>query len=1160
MPRSAALDHLRRLYAVLSGVHQALVRATTRDELLTGVCQAAVEQGCRAAARIPGARGATTMVCHPYVLPCLACALAAAAEPTWHRVALDDAATGEAPPHLSSGATYRFPERDLPTSMVPAADPLRWCLFGAPLVLEYKGLVPAASYKLKLSFLSDAPRTAKLLAGGQVVLPNIALEKGKPLTLEALLPPASYAGGALRVEMAHTSGPNAVVGRVEVLSTDKAPLALPPAPAPVVPPRLSPRPVSAGAEPGRVDLGGTWRFHPAPPADFHRPASPTGDGWHDIRVPGEWTMQGFSVAPRSAAGYRRAFTVPAAWAGQRIKLKADAVYSDCAVWVNGAEAGRHQGGFTPFELDITELVKPGAANTLALAVRNESAADTIASGTKYATHPLGGIPRKLYLFALPPVNLAAVHADAQFTTERRTATLAASLTVANETQAPAANVTLGWDLADPAGREVFRVSEAARLPTLAAGQSATVEARRELTEPQLWDPEHPRLYRLTVRLLVDGQVVETVTERIGLREVAVRGNQVFVNGRPVKLRGVCRHEVHPLTGRAGTAALARRDAQLFKEGNCNFIRTSHYPPTEEFLDACDEIGLFVGSEAPLCWSPGAGHRELLVGQALAMVRHNRNHPCIIYWSLGNESRWGSDYEASSKAIAAFHPPIPRIFSDGTGYSGPAVDLISRHYPGLGGPGAAASAPKPVIFDEYIHLNCYNRHELETDPGLRDLWGRGFAEMWERMLASQGCLGGAIWAAIDDTFFVPPDKAVGYGTWGPIDGWRRPKPEYFHMQRIYAPLRISGEVAPGQPIRLSVRNRQDFSDLSELRFDWTLGAERGTATTSAPPGGTGTLVIEPQRGAAAAEALEVAAVTAQGLVVERCRFPLRAPAPPAVPAATGPMTLARGPVLTIAGPGWRYEVDAATGQLRAPLVAGPILAFAPLNGGGGGNQMTGKDSNFPPLHGLCSNWQAKEVSAREADGAVEIKVTGEYAEAAGGYTLRFEPTGVLTVDYAFTVTSRLEPRQIGLVFAAPKSWDTLSWRRQAQWSVYPDDHIGRPVGTAKAFYAGPLCGSAGPRTEPTWPWSQDSTPSGSNDFRATKANLWEAALRAGNGQGVRVLSDGRQHLRCWVQGDQVRFLVADYSNEGAAPFFNEHVIARRTLGVGAKVEGRARLVG
>jgi beta-galactosidase len=169
---------------------------------------------------------------------------------------------------------------------------------------------------------------------------------------------------------------------------------------------------------------------------------------------------------------------------------------------------------------------------------------------------------------------------------------------------------------------------------------------------------------------------------------------------------------------------------------------------------------------------------------------------------------------------------------------------------------------------------------------------------------------------------------------------------------------------------------------------------------------------------------------------------------------------------------------------------------------------------------------------------------------------FSSNGRVAINYAFIAKTNIAPRQIGLVFDLPSSYDSISWRRKAQWSVYPEDHIGRAVGTAKAFPRGVnVEGLATPRTCPDWPWSEDANELGSNDFRSTKMNIFEAALQAKDGPAIRVISDGSQDFRAWVDGERVRFLVADYSNEGSADFFIEHVIATHPLKPGSEVNGR-----
>jgi beta-galactosidase len=225
-------------------------------------------------------------------------------------------------------------------------------------------------------------------------------------------------------------------------------------------------------------------------------------------------------------------------------------------------------------------------------------------------------------------------------------------------------------------------------------------------------------------------------------------------------------------------------------------------------------------------------------------------------------------------------------------------------------------------------------------------------------------------------------------------------------------------------------------------------------------------------------------------------------------------------------------------------------------------MGGVEREIPLYSNPCRDWKATSVAAQATDSGVKVRIEGEYTEAKGFYELTFSKTGVVSVHYRFTVTEqgKCDPRQIGLVFTLPGNCQTLSWRRKASWSAYPDDHIGRAQGSAATFPKNvPPSGFAGPHVEPNWSWSQDANRSGSNDFRSTKMNIIEAALLSADGNGVRVLSDGGQHVRSWVDGQNVRLLIADYSNEGAPPFFSEYVVPRRPLQSGSTVEGTVQLV-
>lgn len=311
-------------------------------------------------------------------------------------------------------------------------------------------------------------------------------------------------------------------------------------------PRLSPLPDNMERQ--QVSLNGQWLFHASPEKDFWRKERIS--GWETIEVPGEWVMQGFNVEKGKAAGYYRTFTVPESWKGKRVKLRCNGIYSDSRVYINGQEAGSHLGGFTAFELDVTALVEYGEENWMAVSVTSESLADSTSNGSRYAVHPLGGIARDLYLFALPEVNLAMFHTSTSFDTLYTDAVLTTEIAIANESESEAGNLSLHFTLTDAEGNQVPLKSPVHSLRKLLPGLTEKQTVNFDIPRPVKWDSEHPYLYTLTCRLKDGQDVLYTTTRRVGFRQIEIRGNQMFINNRPVKLRGVCRHEVMPLRGRS----------------------------------------------------------------------------------------------------------------------------------------------------------------------------------------------------------------------------------------------------------------------------------------------------------------------------------------------------------------------------------------------------------------------------------------------------------------------------------------------------------------------------------------------------------------------------------------------------------------------------------
>jgi hypothetical protein len=519
------------------------------------------------------------------------------------------------------------------------------------------------------------------------------------------------------------------------------------------------------------------------------------------------------------------------------------------------------------------------------------------------------------------------------------------------------------------------------------------------------------------------------------------------------------------------------------------------------------------------------------------------------------------------------PSRPRTFHDQAygGYNNlgsGAVPVANFHYPGPQGPDLAVSLrlSRPLLYGEYCHLNTYNRTELAADPGVRDEYGRGFARMWEKVFGSAEVIGGAIWSGIDDVFLLPSGRATGYGPWGPIDGWRREKPEYWHIKKSYSPVRIGPDrVAapePGEPIVLEVENRHDFTDLGECRIDWRIGEEKGRAAIALPPRQAALLRIRPTSAAVAGKVLRIDVTSPRGFLIDSenvavGEVPVTPPPFRMVTSQDDRLELKENAAtFTVAGKGFSWTFDRMTGAIRGAeaqgvpvLAGGPALMILPQTSG---PCVPDFQTDVEPFNSVCSAWAAGSVTAVKDEDSVTLIVKGAYAEAEGTYSIKIDGEGKAAFSYEFKVRAKSDPRQYGLVVYLPRSFDTLSWSRRGQWTLYPENHIGRPLGAAKALSPGrePVF-----RREPTWDWKDDQNRLGSNDFRSTKANVLWAVLARPEGEGAMLVSDGGHASRAFLDGERVGWLIADFSTGGGDIFFaSHHKMDDRPLEAGDTIRG------
>ncbi|MFD5087411.1 glycoside hydrolase family 2 TIM barrel-domain containing protein [Kitasatospora sp. NPDC058406] len=606
-----------------------------------------------------------------------------------------------------------------------------------------------------------------------------------------------------------------------------------------------------------------------------------------------------------------------------------------------------------------------------------------------------------------------------------------------------------------------------------------------------------------------------MSRSVGFRQVKVQGNKLLVNGKPVHLLGVNHHSMTRALGRSTTPALEEQAVRLYKEANCNFIRTSHYPPTPELLQWADQIGMYVEVEAPVSFQnytvDDPAYVDTYLAQYAEMVERDRSHACVIEWSLGNESGLGGVNFYSEHAYShEVDPSRPTVFEDRrSGSGGPQADIYSGHYPGGG---ASGNANQPIQYGEFAHVPCYNLDTLRADPAARNFWGRSIANFATHFRTTDGIVGGAIWAAIDEVFELPAGP-VGYGDWGIIDLYRRRKPEFWLTQKAFSPVQIADGtltgLTPGSAVPVPVTNWYDHSNLNELSITWRLGDRSGTLNgINVPARQSGTLTI-PAGPWSAGDILQLTFRRGTA-IVDDYRLSLNARTTPSFTPVGGttPTVAETANRIVITG------VDAPFTMVFDKTAARLVEATA-----GGAKVLTGGPdlviSRLTP-----GPWTGTSTTVTTSGGQAVVTLTGRFGTIDTTVKMAVDGRGLLTTTYTIANPPGDPVSDVGIAYTLADRTDTLTWQRDAQWTTYPDDHIGRPSGTATKRRT---AGTDGYRTQPTWQWSQDthsyylfgkdSAAHWTNDFRSAKANIRLARATVGStGPGVQVESDGTDAVR------------------------------------------------
>ena len=608
--------------------------------------------------------------------------------------------------------------------------------------------------------------------------------------------------------------------------------------------------------PRRISLDGNWKFHFVPrpadrPGNFFEPGFDD-SAWDDIPVPSNWELLGYGYPvyrdefysfpadppfvpedDNPVGSYRRSFVVPARWAGNEVFLRFDGVYSAFYVWVNGAFVGYSEGSRTPAEFRITEHVTTGP-NTLAVQVIRWSDGSYLESQDFWR---ISGIDREVSLLARPPTFVRDFSASADLVTGYRDGILDFSVNVANRGLGAAGAHEVRYELFDPDGNSLWGGPELLQLDVPPGGE-ASMGATATIPDVRAWSAETPNLYRLVLSLAgPGGAVTEATAVRVGFRRIETADGELLLNGRPIVLRGVNRHEHDPERGHVVDEAGMLEDIRLMKRLNINAVRTAHYPNLPRFYELTDEYGLYVVDE-PNIESHGMGFlpevtlaarpewRDAHLDRTERMVMRDRNHPSVIIWSLGNEAGDGENFDATSEWIRENDPWRPILYEPAGERD--VVDIVApmyvrpywlEHY-------AASRSEKPFLLVEYAHA-------MGNSVG-------NLADYWQVIDSDPKLVGGFIWDWVDQAILREDDSGREFWAYGgdigppgiPTDGNflvnglvsadRKPHPHAFEVKKVYQPVRIRALHARSGLIE--VENLRAFTDLSDLAGSWQLTAD------------------------------------------------------------------------------------------------------------------------------------------------------------------------------------------------------------------------------------------------------------------------------------------------------------------------------------------------
>ena len=799
----------------------------------------------------------------------------------------------------------------------------------------------------------------------------------------------------------------------------------------------------------------------------------------------------------TVGSYRRTFSLPDDWDGKRIFLHFDGIYSAAYVWINGKYVGYTQGANNDAEFDVTDVVRKGE-NNVSVQVFRWSDGSYLEGQDMWH---MSGIHRDVYLFATPKTFVRDHYITSKLTAQSgyKSGSLNVELTADNRDK-QTADKQVRVRLYSP---ENALVAEQTTTFHFNAGDSTAVESVNfpGLSNLELWSAENPYLYTVEVaQLSSDGAEEMAFATKYGFRHIEIKDHQVYVNGNQVFFKGANAQDTHPLYGRSIDVPTMLKDVTLMKQANMNTLRASHYPRQAKMNAMFDYYGIYLMDEADVechkSWNDGGegggitnmdSWRAQFVDRTVRMVYRDRNHPSVIFWSLGNESGGGKNFQYTYQAVRDLDPR-PIHYEGATRGRTNWTDICSDMYPSLDNVNKDANGRANGIYKnsrDLPYFMCEYAHAMGNAVG-------NFKEYWDIIESSTNGIGGCIWDWVDQSIyssddikagtltvnghnkyytgydFVPPTTGIGqqgnFVNNGLVNAERAWSPELTEVKKVYQYIKFKSF----DPIAKSLvlLNKYDFTDLSKFGLHYAVvvngnKVEEGTIDLPATAPDAEATVTVPYNASNAAydgEAFinfdiflkEATSWAEEGYAVATDQEQLHKRT------ETLPAVTASGKALTIDSPTVFKKVvsnDVVNIEFNPE---GDILSWT-FNGKAIANNSTptydnyrwiendapyGNDPSYDTGNGITSRSAKFEQPA--ADGSVTVTQTVKSDKCPYTLVYTIYPNGVVDIKATFNpgrTSSWATLRRIGLAWNIPGGFENVEYYARGPWENYIDRHTG-----------------------------------------------------------------------------------------------------------------------